>query len=124
MGKAESAIRSQEEALKRASDFIKKVASMCMEREYRFEGAYLIGSRAREDYLEDSDIDLVLIISGIEGLNRLERLNLIKSLLEPGIDAFIYTPKEWHNSDSIWIRELKIESKQINHHEVGEKNRT
>ncbi|MEM2424560.1 MAG: nucleotidyltransferase domain-containing protein [Candidatus Bathyarchaeia archaeon] len=85
-----------------------------MERDFRLEGAFIIGSRAREDYLEDSDIDLVLLISGVEKLNRLERLDLVKDLLLPGIEVFIYTPQEWYEGDSLWLKELKREAKAIN----------
>ncbi|MEM1538421.1 MAG: nucleotidyltransferase domain-containing protein [Candidatus Nezhaarchaeales archaeon] len=116
MGKAKSAIKSQEEALRRASGFVKKVASRCMERGFRLEGAFIVGSRAREDYLEDSDIDLVLLISGIQNLDRLKRLNLIKDLLSPGIEVFIYTPQEWYESDSLWLMNLRREAKPINPH--------
>ncbi|MEM4648641.1 MAG: nucleotidyltransferase domain-containing protein [Nitrososphaerota archaeon] len=42
-----------------------------MERDFRLEGAFIVGSRAREDYLEDSDIDAVLVVDGIQCLNRL-----------------------------------------------------
>ncbi|MEM1674184.1 MAG: nucleotidyltransferase domain-containing protein [Thermoproteota archaeon] len=114
MGKAKSAIKSQEEALRRALDFIREVASRCIDRGFRLEGAFIVGSRARGDYLEDSDVDLVLLIGGVEELNRLERLDLIKDLLLPRIEVFIYTPQEWRESDSLWLKELKREAKTIN----------
>lgn len=113
MGKAKSAVRSQEKALRKASIFIRRVASRCVERGFRLEGAFLVGSRARGDYMEDSDVDLVLIISGVEGLNRLERLDLIKDLLLPGIEVFIYTRQEWCDGDSLLLMELKREAKPI-----------
>lgn len=114
MGKAKSALRSQKKALIKVSNFLRKVISRCAERGLKLEEAFLVGSRARGDYLEDSDIDLVLIMSGVEKLNSLERLELIKDLLSPGIEIFIYTRQEWHNGDSLWLKELKREAKPIN----------
>lgn len=122
MGKAASAVRSQEEALRRAAEFVGKVALRCVERGYRFLGGYLVGSRARGDYLEDSDIDVVLVIDGVDGLNRLERLDAIKDLLLPGIEVFIYTPQEW-SSDSLWIAELRKEAIPIAGENRGEATR-
>ncbi|MBS7248718.1 MAG: nucleotidyltransferase domain-containing protein [Candidatus Jordarchaeales archaeon] len=109
MGKATSAVRSQEEALSKASEFVESVDHRCAEKGYRLLGAYLVGSRARGDYLEDSDVDIVLVIDGVAGLNRLERLGIIKDLLLPGVEVFVYTQQEW-NSDSLWIMELRKEA--------------
>lgn len=116
MGKAKSAVKSQEETLKKALSFIERVALRCSERGFKLEEVFLVGSRARGDYLEDSDVDLVFIVRGIEKFNRLERLELIKDLLLPGVDVFIYTPQEWQSDDSIWIKELKKEAKVISIH--------
>ncbi|MEM2939030.1 MAG: hypothetical protein QXU95_01995 [Candidatus Bathyarchaeia archaeon] len=50
----------------------------------------------------------------LQKLNRLDRLDLIKDLLLPGIEVFIYTPQEWYESNSLWLKELKKEAKAIN----------
>jgi len=54
----------------------------------------LVGSRARGDYLDESDIDVVLIIDGVQGMNRLQRIELLSRALKPGIDLLIYTSEE------------------------------
>lgn len=53
------------------------------------------------------------MVSGAEGLNRLERLDLIKDLLLPGIEVSVYARQELCYDDSLWIRELKREAKPI-----------
>jgi len=115
MGKALSALKSQEEALRRAKEFAERVKKICEERGLRFVGAYLVGSRARGDYRVDSDIDIVIVVEGVEPMNQLERIELFsKVLLEvPGeIEYRVYTPSEW-GSDSAWMKELRKEAMKI-----------
>ena len=112
MGRAESAVRSQEKAFKRLREFLRDAAKLCEEIRLKLVDAYLVGSRARGDYLDESDIDVVLIIDGVQGMNRLQRIELLSRALKPGIDLLIYTPEEW-NSDLIWIKELRREARQI-----------
>ena len=113
MGKAKSALRSQERALERIKRVIEKALRVCEGRGLELEGVYLVGSRARGDYLEDSDADLVLVVRGVEGLNALQRMELFKDSLEPNVELLIYTPEEWRSSDSAWIAELRREAKKI-----------
>jgi len=112
MGRAESAVRSQEKAIKRLREFLRDAAKLCEQRGLKLIDAYLVGSRARGDYLDESDIDVVLIIDGVQGMNRLQRIELLSRALKPGIDLLIYTPEEW-NSDLMWIKELRREARQI-----------
>jgi len=67
MGKAIPAQRSQVEALER----IKKVSSVkvrCSELGLELSEVYLVGSKARGDYLIDSGIDVILVVKGVENL--------------------------------------------------------
>ncbi|MEM4497755.1 MAG: nucleotidyltransferase domain-containing protein [Nitrososphaerota archaeon] len=50
---------------------MEEVEKVSREKGLKLVGAYLVGSRARGDYLEDSDVDAVLVVDGIQGLNRL-----------------------------------------------------
>ncbi|RFA96077.1 nucleotidyltransferase domain-containing protein [Pyrobaculum aerophilum] len=109
MGKAKSALKSQTRALELARSAVNSAVSICRARGCKIAAAYLVGSRAREDYREDSDIDLVLIVEGVEGLNALQRLELFKEALQPNVELRVYTPSEWH-SDSPWMRELRREA--------------
>ncbi len=108
LGKAASALRSQEEALRRARRFIERVRG-----ELKLVEAYLVGSRARGDYMEDSDVDLVLIAEGVDHLNQKERVMLLADYAEPGVEYRVYTPREWREAKTTWLKELKKEAKRI-----------
>ena len=109
MGKAISAIRSQKEMVIRAFKFVKKVMKICDERGLKLVNVYVVGSRARGDYLDISDIDLVLIIEGVENLDQVERKTLFKDVIEGGVDFIILSPKEWLK-DSVIINSLRSEA--------------
>lgn len=64
----------------------------------------LFGSYARGDYREGSDIDVVVVSSGIEGKSYWERIEIfvacIYELRKP-IEAIAMTPEEWERGDSM-----------------------
>lgn len=108
MGKAKSALESQVRMLRRALEFVGKVR-----RRINVAEVYVVGSRARGDYRDDSDIDIVIISNDVEGLNHLRRRELLTDLLEPGIEFFIYTEREWNEAPTTWIRQLKKEARRL-----------
>ena len=109
MGKALSAVRSQREAVLRALRFADNAARVCRTRGLELVGVYVVGSRARGDYLESSDIDLVLVISGVDGLNQVERKVMFKDVMEGGVDFVVLSPREWA-SDSPVVKALRGEA--------------
>lgn len=65
----------------------------------RVEEAYIFGSYARGDYLEESDVDLVIVSSSFEGMRFMDRLDLVYRIawrlrLSPWIEAIPLTPGE------------------------------
>lgn len=57
---------------------------------------YLFGSYARGDWLEDSDIDLIIISSRFRGMRMCDRMSMLRKLA-PDTYAFeilAYTPEE------------------------------
>ncbi|MEM1619114.1 MAG: hypothetical protein QXE77_06170 [Desulfurococcaceae archaeon] len=52
-------------------------------------------------------------MDGVDELNILERLSLIKDLMKPKIDVRVYSTKEWYSESSAWIRELRKEAKPL-----------
>jgi len=116
MDRAASALRSQEEALRTAMEFARRAEKLCRELGLELVAAYLVGSRARGDYRVDSDIDIVLVVRGVEGLDQLQRIEIFSRLLleVPGpIEYRVYTPGEWSSDTSLWIKELREEAKRI-----------
>ena len=112
MGKGKSALESQEEMLRIARSFYRDAVEHLSRLGYRVVDGYIVGSRARGDYTVDSDVDIVLIVEGVEDMDILSRLMLVKDILYPGVDPMIYTPGEW-GSDRLWIRTLRSEAIRI-----------
>ena len=113
MGKAASAVRSQREAMERAVRIASRLAGICESLGLRVEGVYVIGSRARGDYTVESDLDLAIVVEGVEGMNALERMELVKEALEPGTDMIVYSLREWAEEGSTWVKEVKREAVKI-----------
>ena len=112
MGKAASAVKSQREALRMACESVKEALRIAAGRGWRLVGAYLVGSRARGDYTVESDVDVVLVVEGVEGLNALERLEAFKEALRPNVELRVYTPLEWMGG-GVWMAELRREAKPL-----------
>ncbi|WP_243678575.1 nucleotidyltransferase domain-containing protein [Vulcanisaeta distributa] len=108
MGKAKSAVESQVMLLRRAWEFVVRARSRISISE-----VYVVGSRARGDYTDMSDIDLVIISDDVRGMDQLERRLLLKDFIEPRIEFFIYTTEEWDGEVTAWIRQLKREAVKL-----------
>ncbi|QOJ79257.1 nucleotidyltransferase domain-containing protein [Infirmifilum lucidum] len=108
MGKAASAVKSQAAMLKRAKAFVEK-----LKEEFKIEEVYVVGSRARGDYLEDSDIDLVIICDEMKGVRYIDRLNMMSKYLEPGVEFLVLTREEWEKSTSPYMLEMKKEARRL-----------
>ncbi|MEB3779700.1 MAG: nucleotidyltransferase domain-containing protein [Desulfurococcales archaeon] len=108
MGRAASAARSQEEMIRRALKFARKAGERLS-----VEAVYIVGSRARGDYLDESDIDIVIVAHGVKKLNMKERLTLLADIAEPGVDYLVYDVEEWETGATAWIRQLRREAKKL-----------
>mgnify|MGYP001770795843 FL=1 len=108
MGKAKSAVESQLTLLRRAWEFVERARARM-----RIAEVYVVGSRARGDYTDVSDIDLVIISDDVRGMNQLERRLLLKDLIEPKVEFFIYTSEEWQGEATAWIRQMRREAVRL-----------
>ncbi|OFV68421.1 MAG: nucleotidyltransferase [Candidatus Syntrophoarchaeum caldarius] len=72
--------------------FLKQV-----EREFKPEHIILFGSRAGEDYLEQSDYDIIVVSEMFEGIHFLNRMTMLYELWDYDFDLDIlaYTPDEF-----------------------------
>lgn len=61
---------------------------------------YLTGSYARGDWLEDSDVDLIVVSRLFEGLELGERYRMVKEAAPSGfgLEALTYTPEEFERA--------------------------
>lgn len=74
----------------------------------------LFGSYARNDFIEDSDIDLIILSNEFADKNIFEKAKmtgdlewqLIKKFKVP-FDIMYYSPEEWENSTSLIISEAR-----------------
>lgn len=116
MGRAVSARRSQEEMIRRALRFAWRASARLS-----VEGVYLVGSRARGDYLDESDIDVVIVARNVRELNMKERLQLLADVAEPGVDYLVYDAEEWEEGATAWIRQLRREAKRLLLNDTGDR---
>lgn len=75
-------------------DFIKKVNSR-----YPLEFAVLFGSRARGDYLKNSDYDILLVSDSFSGMNIFSRIRMMLDLWggKEAIEPVCFTSSEFEN---------------------------
>ena len=61
---------------------------------------YLFGSYARGDWLEDSDVDLVVVSPAFRGLDIGKRYSIVRKLLpkDMGFEILTYTPEEFEEA--------------------------
>jgi predicted nucleotidyltransferase len=87
----------------------------------KVEKILLFGSYAKENYNEDSDIDLIVISSDFKNMNFLERLEMLSSFRKSkltqsvAMDIIGYTPEEFKNisKESIIMRKAIKEGKIV-----------
>ena len=78
---------------------------------------YLFGSFAKGDWLEDSDVDIIVVSEKFEGKPMPERVNIIRKLAPDNIafEILAYTPKELKEATtkSIIIQDASVHWKRI-----------
>lgn len=79
-----------------ASDEIDRFVK-CVKKIIHVEKVIIFGSRARGDYLTDSDVDLIMISRDFEGVPFYERMDKMILLWESplDLDVLCYTPEEF-----------------------------
>ena len=86
-------MRKTDERLK---EFVKKVR-----KDFSDAKIFLFGSRTKDDALEDSDFDVIIISSKFSGENFFDRTTKMYDYWAKGaLDAFCYTPKEFEEKKS------------------------
>ncbi|MFQ6016026.1 MAG: nucleotidyltransferase domain-containing protein [Anaerolineae bacterium] len=64
---------------------------------YRIEKAIIFGSRARGDHLKESDLDLILVSKGFEGILFTDRISRVYRFWDGdfSLEVLCYTPEEF-----------------------------
>ncbi len=77
-----------------------------LNKKFKLEKVILFGSRARGDYLINSDVDLILVSKDFENLPFRKRMSEVIEYWDENIDLEVlcYTPKEFKKK----VRELGI----------------
>lgn len=68
-----------------------------LEKKYKIEKAVVFGSRVGDDYLETSDIDVLLVSKDFEGIPFVDRMSKLYEFWKGKIslEALCYTPQEF-----------------------------
>lgn len=68
-----------------------------VEKRFRLERMILFGSRARDDWLYTSDVDLILVSENFQSMNFLQRMREISQLWDCDLllEPLCYTPEEF-----------------------------
>ena len=79
-------------ALEAVKRFVEKV-----DRDFRLEGAFLFGSRARGDHFLHSDVDVLLVSRDFEGVRFTDRMTMMYDYwsYEYPLEVLCYTPSEF-----------------------------
>jgi len=92
VGRAKSALLSQKLMLEGAVRFVEKARE-----KMNIVDVYVFGSRARGDYKDISDIDLVVVARGVDKLSVIERMEALCHIKEPNVEYIVVSEDEWNN---------------------------
>ncbi|BCU68899.1 nucleotidyltransferase domain-containing protein [Stygiolobus caldivivus] len=85
MGKGKSAIESQMRMVYLAKEIVEEVSrdfSTLIE-------VYVFGSRARGDYVDTSDIDLIFVFTGIKDMPVFDRMYMVSKYIRGNVDYIV-----------------------------------
>ena len=83
------------------------------------EAMYVVGSRARGGYPDESGMDVVIVACGVRKLDVGERLTLLACVAEPGVDYLVYDAEEWEMRGDSLDQETQKESQEATSRTAG-----
>ena len=99
MGKGKSAIESQIRMINLVKEIVEELAKDFA----NLEEVYIFGSRARGNYLDTSDIDVIFVFKGIKGMNVFDRMYMVSKYIKGNVDYIVLDEEEKDR-----IREKKL----------------
>ncbi|MEM1600083.1 MAG: nucleotidyltransferase domain-containing protein [Sulfolobaceae archaeon] len=88
--RGKSAIESQTKMLNLAKDIVEKASQELPQ----LTEVYVFGSRARGDYLDTSDIDLLFVMKGVKELSVFEKMKLLSKYIKGNVDYIVVDEEE------------------------------
>ena len=88
--KGRSAVESQVRMLNLAKEIVERASKGLP----NLVEVYVFGSRARGDYLDTSDIDLLFVLSGIKEMPVVERMYLVGKYIKGNVDYVVLDESE------------------------------
>lgn len=88
---------TNKEAINKLKTFLQKI-----KKKFNIDKSILFGSRAREDWLKTSDIDLILVSKDFEKTNFKKRIREVLKYWNENLDLEVicYTPEEFERKKS------------------------
>ena len=80
---------------RRAIEVAREIVEYLKRKGINVEKIILFGSRARGDYLIDSDYDFIIISKDFEGIPFAKRIQLVLEATRENVDAICLTPEEF-----------------------------
>jgi len=88
--RGKSAIESQRKMLNLAKEIVENISKDFPD----LQEAYIFGFRARGDYLDTSDIDLILVFKGIKEMNSIDGMYIVSKYIKGNVDYIVVDEEE------------------------------
>ncbi|BDC17857.1 nucleotidyltransferase domain-containing protein [Acidianus sp. HS-5] len=105
MGRGKSAIESQIRMINLAKEIIESASKDLPQ----LTEVYVFGSRARGDYLDTSDIDLLFVFKGIKDVPTFDRMYMVSKYIKGNVDYVVLDEEEKDKIKEkklLWKREI------------------
>jgi len=90
MGRGKSAIESQIRIINLVKEIVEEMAKDFQQ----LDEVYIFGSRAKGNYLDTSDIDVILIFKGIKEMNVFDRMYMVSKYIKGNVDYIVLDEDE------------------------------
>jgi predicted nucleotidyltransferase len=100
MGKGKSAIESQIKIINLVKEIVEEMAKDFQQ----LDEVYIFGSRAKGNYLDTSDIDVIFVFKGIKEMNVFDRMYMVSKYIKKGNVDYIVLDEDEKNR----IKEKKL----------------
>ncbi|MEJ2772242.1 nucleotidyltransferase domain-containing protein [Stygiolobus sp. CP859M] len=90
MGRGKSAIESQIKIINLVKEIVEEMAKDFQQ----LDEVYIFGSRAKGNYLDTSDIDVIFVFKGIKEMNVIDRMYMVSKYIKGNLDYIVLDEDE------------------------------